>query len=115
MKRLFVYGVSIVFLLFLLSGCSESPLLSGDYVRMEVVKGDTLVYETDEAPEIEKAVKRINGSPREETHTWELPEPIGAVALYSDTDSKGITLPLFEDGVLVNGYFVKATFDFFPN
>ncbi len=117
MKRLVVFGVSIVLLLSVLTSCNESPLLVGDYVRMEVVKGATLVHETTQAPEIEKAIKRINGSPREETHTWELPEPIGAIGFYSDgdSDSDGTILPLFENGVLVDGYFVEVEFDFLHN
>lgn len=112
MKRLLMSGLPMVFMLLLLYGCSESPLLVGDYVRMEVVKGATLVYKTKEAPEIEKAIKRINGSPREETQTWELSEPIGAIAFYSKSDGDGIILPLFEGGVLVEGYFVETDFDF---
>lgn len=112
MKRLVVFAMPLVFLVLLLSGCNETPLLAADYDRLEVVKGAKLVFSTSEAPEIERILKRINGSPREDSSTWELPEPIGFLSLYVKGQNDGITLPLYNNGILVKGYFVETEFDF---
>lgn len=96
---------------FLLSGCfAGPPLLTEDHSRMEVVKDSALFFETEDADEIEQAVDAINKGRREETHEWELPEPLGTLTFYAEDE--GTTLMLFEDGVTFNEFFVYTEFDF---
>lgn len=96
---------------FLLSGCfAGPPLLTENYSRMEVVKDGELFFETENADEIEQAVNTINNGRREETHEWELPEPLGTLTFQGKDE--GATLVLFESGVTVDEYFVYMEFDF---
>ena len=110
MKKIILYTLLLLVLLPLLSGCNGPLLLEGEYSRMEITQGGELVHETSEAREIEAFVDLINNANREETHTWELPEPIGTLSFHGD--SEGITLPLYEGGVGVDEYFVEVDFDF---
>ena len=110
MKNIILYALLLLVLLPLLSGCNGRPLLEGEYSRVEIIQGSELVHEASEAREIEAFVDLINNSNRQETHTWELPEPIGTLSFHGD--SEGITLPLYEGGVGVNEYFVEVNFDF---
>lgn len=96
---------------FLLSGCfAGPPLLTEDYSRMKVVKDGELFFDTEDVDEIEQAVAAINNGRREETHEWELPEPLGTLAFHSKDED--VTLMLFESGVTFNEFFVYAEFDF---
>lgn len=106
-----ISGFLLLLPLLLLAGCFNGPpLITGDYSRIEIAKDGELVFETDDARDIEEAIEAINSGRREETHEWELPEPIGTVSFQGADE--GLSLALFEDGVTVNEYFVFVDFDF---
>lgn len=110
MKKTILYTLMLVILLPLLAGCNGPPLLKGDYSGMEIIKHGELVYKTNDVRETKELVDMINRSKREETNTWELPEPVGTLTFHRESEE--ITLPLYEEGVVINEYFVYASFDF---
>lgn len=110
MKKMMLYLLLLLIPALLLAGCNGPPLLKGDYSGIEIIKHGELVYQTTDIREIKEFVDMINRSKREETQTWELPEPVGTLTF--QRDSEEITLPLYEEGVAINEYFVEVSFDF---
>lgn len=110
MRKTIFYALMLLIFLPLLAGCNGPPLLKGDYSGMEIIKQGELVYKTTDVRETKELVDMINRSKREETHTWELPEPVGTLTFHRESEE--ITLPLYEEGVVINEYFIYASFDF---
>lgn len=110
MKKMMLYLILLLIPALLLAGCNGPPLLKDDYSGLEIIKNGELVYKTTDVREIKEIVDMINRSKREETQTWELPEPVGTLTF--QRDSEEIILPLYEEGVAINEYFVEVSFDF---
>ncbi|AQQ53126.1 hypothetical protein [Planococcus lenghuensis] len=95
-----------------LSGCSMlPPLITEDFSRLEVALGNELVIETEDPGRIQEVIQAINSSRRDETYTWELPEPIGHITFWQGGEV--LELPLYEEGgVTLDQYFIYAELDF---